>query len=370
MPKYLTRFILLFIIVATLFSCKGLRKITDDILQPTAREIYARDFVKNDSILTAWENQFEAARNNGLQLSEPVVLSAHSGMNEGSALGYAMELKKGDLLHVEVDSDSLNSRFFINFYKDTLNTNQQGDFAKIDERSYSAVIDRNGWHKIVVQPELNFEGIYKVSIYTQPSLGFPVAGKGNADIHSFWGAGRDGGARKHEGVDIFAGRGTPLLAVSEGTVTRTGDRGLGGKQVWLRDGVLGHSVYYAHLDSIIAVPGQRVQPGDTLGTVGNTGNAATTAPHLHFGIYTMGGAVDPYPYIRERAIPEAEAVDFNPDKKVNSAKANVRSGPSTSHKITGSMAQGDAPIVLSFTDGWYHIKYDSIEGFVSGSLLD
>lgn len=62
-----------------------------------------------------------------------------------------------------------------------------------------------------------------------------------------------------------------------------------------------YSIYYAHLDSQLVSVGQRVIRGDTLGLVGNTGNAITTAPHLHFGIYARGsGAVDPFPFINDK----------------------------------------------------------------------
>ncbi|RYY98431.1 MAG: M23 family metallopeptidase, partial [Chitinophagaceae bacterium] len=56
-------------------------------------------------------------------------------------------------------------------------------------------------------------------------------------------------------------------------------------------------LYYAHLDEQRVRPGQHVAAGDILGLVGNTGNARHTPAHLHFGIYTAGGAVDPFPFI-------------------------------------------------------------------------
>ena len=57
-------------------------------------------------------------------------------------------------------------------------------------------------------------------------------------------------------------------------------------------------LYYAHLDQQLVSPGERVNAGEIVGTVGNTGNARTTAPHLHFGIYAVGrGAIDPYWFI-------------------------------------------------------------------------
>src|SRR5690606_40254314 len=131
-----------------------------------------------------------------------------------------------------------------------------------------------------------------ISIVSQGILAFPIANKSTQNIASFWGDPRDGDARKHEGGDVFASRGTPVVAASAGRVRRVGDNRLGGKVVWLSSSELGHSQYYAHLDSQLVNVGQSVSAGDTIGLVGNTGNAITTAPHLHFGIYRSGrGAV-------------------------------------------------------------------------------
>jgi murein DD-endopeptidase MepM/ murein hydrolase activator NlpD len=100
-------------------------------------------------------------------------------------------------------------------------------------------------------------------------------------------------------VDIFARRGTPVVATSEGTVRRVEITNIGGKVVWLRDPVRNSSIYYAHLDSQVVRDGQAVMPGDVVGFVGNTGNARTTPPHLHFGIYRRGeGPIDPAPFVR------------------------------------------------------------------------
>ena len=77
--------------------------------------------------------------------------------------------------------------------------------------------------------------------------------------------------------------------------------GIGGKHVWLSSGMLGIGgarYYYAHLDAFNVESGDSVSTGDVLGYVGNTGNARTTPPHLHFGIYTSFGPVDPAPFLR------------------------------------------------------------------------
>jgi murein DD-endopeptidase MepM/ murein hydrolase activator NlpD len=129
-------------------------------------------------------------------------------------------------------------------------------------------------------------------------LVFPVSGK-KSSIGSFWGAARDGGKRKHEGIDIFAKKGTPVVAVTDGIVSAVTNGGIGGKTVWLRSFDYSWTAYYAHLDQQKVKRGQFVKKGEVLGTVGNTGNARTTPAHLHFGIYTWNGAVNPLPYVKQ-----------------------------------------------------------------------
>jgi len=123
----------------------------------------------------------------------------------------------------------------------------------------------------------------------------PVAGVSKREIPNSWGAPRSGG-RSHRGVDIFAPRGTAVFSATEGIVIRVGTNELGGQVV----NVLGPGRevhYYAHLDRYGAFKeGDVVLPGEILGYVGNTGNARSTPPHLHYGIYdSERGAVNPWP---------------------------------------------------------------------------
>ena len=119
----------------------------------------------------------------------------------------------------------------------------------------------------------------------------PVAGS-----HSFadtWGAPRSGG-RRHQGVDMIAASGVPLVAVESGSVHFKTNR-LGGNAVWLT-GSSGTKYYYAHLSSWEG-SSRSVSRGEVIGYVGSTGNAGVA--HLHFEVHPGGGAaVNPYPYVR------------------------------------------------------------------------
>jgi len=132
-------------------------------------------------------------------------------------------------------------------------------------------------------------------------LPVPVQGVRARQIADTFGAPR-GTDRTHQGVDIFARRGTPIASATGGIVVSVRDGGLGGKQVWvLGPGRERH--YYAHLDDWAAElsAGQVVHPGDMLGYVGTTGNAQGTPPHLHYGIYGAQGAYDPLPLFKAHA---------------------------------------------------------------------
>ena len=129
------------------------------------------------------------------------------------------------------------------------------------------------------------------------SLAFPVAGK-KSKIMDRWGARRDGGRRKHKGIDIFARKGTPVVAVSDGVIVNRANMPIGGKTLWLKAANNSWTAYYAHLDRQLVREGERVHKGQVIGTVGNTGNARHTPSHLHFGISKGNSWVNPLPYVK------------------------------------------------------------------------
>jgi murein DD-endopeptidase MepM/ murein hydrolase activator NlpD len=145
-----------------------------------------------------------------------------------------------------------------------------------------------------------------VAYRREPSvMAVPVDGVAPRQLSSTWHAPRSGG-RRHEGADVFAKKGTPVVSAVDGHVWRVGEDRLGGNVVWVLGE--GHTLYYyAHLDQFAEglEVGQCVRRGTPLGLVGNTGNARTTPPHLHFGMYRIGWrgvrAVDPVPRLQRLA---------------------------------------------------------------------
>ena len=133
------------------------------------------------------------------------------------------------------------------------------------------------------------------------SLPVPVDDVVAGRIADTFGAPR-GRDRTHQGVDIFATRGTDVVSATRGVVSSVREGGLGGRQVWVL-GPAGQRHYYAHLDDWAPglAAGDVVDEGSVLGTVGDTGNARGTPPHLHYGIYGDGGAIDPLPLLRAAA---------------------------------------------------------------------
>jgi murein DD-endopeptidase MepM/ murein hydrolase activator NlpD len=138
---------------------------------------------------------------------------------------------------------------------------------------------------------------YAALIAREPEakIQIPIRRVKAGQIADTFGAPRDG-ERLHQGQDIFAPRGTPVYSATEGYVWRVGENRLGGITVMVL-GAGGRVYYYAHLDGHAPElkVGDEVTTETILGFVGNTGNAKGTPPHLHFSIYTTGGAINPLP---------------------------------------------------------------------------
>lgn len=232
-------------------------------------------------------------------------------------------------------------------------------------------VEKTGVYILRLQPELLQDCEYTVEISSAASLAFPIRAPGKNHIRSFWGAARDAGARKHEGIDIFASRGTPVVAAADGRVTRVNENNLGGKVVWMRPERKSYTLYYAHLDSQLVTDGQQVQAGDTLGLMGNTGNARTTPPHLHFGIYAYGGAIDPLPFVNPD-YPDAPAIRSDTNAIGEYLRITTKTSPlyfTPSSKSTSvPLKRNTLFAVEAATGNWYRVRLpDGTSGYVASA---
>src|SRR5688572_26212436 len=161
--------------------------------------------------------------------------------------------------------------------------------------------------------------VHVARLYTKESdrtIAMPIGEVSKQQIADTWHASR-GSDRLHEGQDIFAPQGTPVLSATEGYIVNIGKNNLGGQTVSVV-GAGGRTYYYAHLDSYAPhiAEGDYVTTQTLLGYVGTTGNAAGTPPHLHFGVYGTGGAINPLPLLADR---------IRPGKRKEDPKAQSRS---------------------------------------------
>lgn len=234
--------------------------------------------------------------------------------------------------------------------------------------------EESGDYLLRLQPELLKGGSYTLSITTGPSLGYPVPSLKRTAPSSSFGDVRDAGRRRHEGVDLFAKKGTPVVACAAGTVRRVTDGGLGGKTVWLSVRGRNLSLYYAHLDSQLVREGQQVEAGGVLGLVGNTGNARFTGPHLHFGIYTGYKAVDPFPFIdpSNPLPPPVEAPGLRSFDSLRSKRSALfyPSWPAVKKESTG-MTTGQLVFLYGKSGEYYRVGLpDGRKGFVKSAALE
>lgn len=139
---------------------------------------------------------------------------------------------------------------------------------------------------------------------------FPIPLQYNYTYHNTWGDRRGwGGLRIHEGTDIFANYGTPVLSTCYGYIELIGWNRYGGWRVGIRD-TRNNYHYFAHLNHFRKdlKKGDIVKPGDQIGTVGSSGygpkgTSGKFPPHLHYGIYRFNGnntySFDPYPLLKK-----------------------------------------------------------------------
>jgi murein DD-endopeptidase MepM/ murein hydrolase activator NlpD len=278
---------------------------------------------------------------------------------EAIAVAYRLELQRGRRLTVTVAHDTAApGQLFVDLFEWRPDGPRRVASMPAGATALTHEVERDGSYLLRLQPELLRGGSYVVTQRTVAAVRtFPVQGLTARAVQSGFGAGRDAGAREHEGIDIFAPRGTAVLAVRDGEA-RADTNALGGNVVWLRGGWDGPAYYYAHLDQWAFEGTRRVHEGDVLGFVGNTGNARTTAPHLHFGIYERG-AIDPLPFVApDDAMPAAAPADAPLGQLVRTraGRTPLRATPAPHGEVTAQLAAGTVGRVFAASAGGWRLR--------------
>lgn len=355
-----------------LVACNGLRSVKAVFTRLSPYEKYVEALKKaelmNASMTREWLAAGEQVFDDSVMIQVPFSESGFFQASTPAARSYRFTAKDGQVITVEgMVKTQRKAKVFLDLF--VLADDKWERIAFADSTmSITYEFSENQECVLRLQPELLANTWYAIDISVTPVLINPVYGASNRSIGSFYGAPRDEGKRSHEGVDIFARKGTPVLAPTDGIISRVGVSKLGGKVVWMRDRKRGHSYYFAHLDSQMVTAGMRVQQGHVLGLVGNTGNARNTPPHLHFGIY-HAGSKDPLYYIHKA---EAAMASLPIDTgfhqkpfKVRPKTIALRSGPSAKLPVKADLEKDTYVTVLGQTNDWYRIALpDDTEGYL------
>ncbi len=348
-------------------ACGAEDAIIDALTPPlTPHEEYAKRLrdagLDSTALGREWMTAAERAVRQPVVVALPFRETGYLSPTEAPAIAYRFSLRRGQKLDIQLDvTDSVDATLFVDLYHDPIDSTKPLDHVESADRNERLIefeARRDGDYLLRLQPELLRGGRYTLTLRSGASLAFPVSGRDSRAAQSFFGAARDGGRRNHHGIDIFAPRGTPVIAASAGVVRRVDETKIGGKVVWLWDVKRGQSLYYAHLDSQIVRSGALVRVGDTLGLVGNTGNARSTPPHLHFGVYRRGeGPVDPYPFVHQpRLVPAPVVADLSglgEWVRTSAPTVSLRSSPFDGAAVVARVPRYTVVRIESASGSWY-----------------
>jgi peptidoglycan LD-endopeptidase LytH len=320
----------------------------------------------------AWFEAAEESLSHPLTVNLPYKETGYFTAANPAATGLLLNVKRGEKINIHLATiPATGIHVFTELWMQTGDKFSLADAPDTSSNQFEDVIKKDAQYILRIQPELLANVEYTVTITSGPSLAFPVDSSGKPNIISYWGVSRDAGARRHEGVDIAAKFRTPALAATDGSIGSVTENNLGGKVVFLFDPKTQNSLYYAHLDSQIVHPGERVKTGDTIGLIGKTGNAIHTVPHLHFGIYTGSGAIDPLPFIDNKKIAvkpiTAPLDDLNKWLRASVA-TSLYNSPSAAATLIENLKKNDAVLITGATDDWFTVQLpNGKRGFVKSN---
>ena len=371
-------------LIFILAACEEIQQIGERARPATPHEKYALSLkqagLEGSELGRSWMGAARHAIAVPVSVTLPFSETTYFPATEARATAYKVVQRRGQRLVVDVQSaPGSAARVFVDLFalrSDGMLHSVESAVLDTGSVLLAEESDYDSSYVVRIQPELLESARVTVRFRVEPLLSFPLPNASNQSVQSFWGAARDGGRRQHQGVDIFAPRGTPVLAVAAGHISHVGSSRLGGNVVFLRDMRRGQNIYYAHLERQLVRDGQRVEAGDTIGTVGTTGNAQGGAPHLHFGIYRRGfGAIDPFHYIRieDQATPVIRADTSLVGMLARSAAAmlDVRLAPNAKSPAVAQLQRGVPFVIEAAAGDWYRVRTEGgVTGYVASKLAE
>jgi murein DD-endopeptidase MepM/ murein hydrolase activator NlpD len=199
-----------------------------------------------------------------------------------AAVGLPLDIEADTAIDISVDGEARTVDVVPHQYSEQRLTVKNKEYVSPGQEA----LDRIGRERKEIDAALN--GYRDVEV-GEPALGTPVDGRQSSSfgLRRFF---NDQPRSPHKGMDIAAGEGTPIQAPADGVVVATGDYFFNGNTVIIDHGQ-GLVTMYCHLSAIDVAVGSDIESGQVLGKVGATGRV--TGPHLHFGTYLGGTAVDP-----------------------------------------------------------------------------
>lgn len=210
------------------------------------------------------------------------VLVTQNGKRWLAVIGIPLSAETGPATIDVEGTGSIDFEIVPHAYREQRLTVKNQSFVTPDQ----AQLDRIGHERGIIDAALNG---WRNTAVSDLSLGSPVNGPRSSSfgLRRFF---NDQPRSPHKGMDIAAATGTTIVAPKAGIVTATGNYFFNGNTVIIDHGQ-GFVTMYCHLNEIGVEEGQTVNEGETLGKVGATGRV--TGPHLHFGTYLNGTAIDP-----------------------------------------------------------------------------
>ena len=342
------------------------RELTDDSTYPL-------------SLIDDWEWQAQRSLNEPLPLLLPYAEGWLALPDKSQAVTFTVLAREGRILEVNTQRDPTAQGGLVVelFDLDDDHMRPVASIGPTDNQLRWPVLN-SGTYRIRVQSALGSAGAFAVALDERFAFDFPVDTDAAEPVRSFFGMPRDGGKREHHGIDIFAPRNTPVVAAADGYVSRVGTSKRGGLHIWQRasdeSGKAIGTLYYAHLEDTFVTAGTWVDRGTPIGSVGNSGNAISTPPHLHFGLYQrFKGPLDPLPLTGPAQRPRVSTSSGHRWPvwvSINRESVNVRAGPGTEFTVLETVGRDELVQVEAATDGWLRVRTGNGEtGFLSAALV-